>query len=34
MTLTEQIYAQALLMAQLPLEDPVAYTELVCRLMK
>ena len=28
------LYAQALLMAQLPLEDPVAYTELVCRLMK
>ncbi len=25
---------QALLMAQLPIEDPVAYTELVCRLMK
>ena len=28
------LYAQALLMAQLPLEDPAAYTELVCRLMK
>ena len=28
------LYAQALLMAQLPLEDPTAYTELVCRLMK
>ena len=25
---------QAQLMAELPLEDPVAYTELVCRLMK
>ena len=25
---------QALLMAELPLEDPMAYTELVCRLMK
>ena len=25
---------QALLMADLPLEDPIAYTELVCRLMK
>ena len=28
------LYAQALLMAQLPLEDPAAYTDLVCRLMK
>ena len=28
------LYFQALLMAELPLEDPVAYTELVCRLMK
>ena len=28
------LYAQALLMAELPLEDPAAYTELVCRLMK
>ena len=28
------LYAQALLMAQLPLEDPAAYTELVCRLLK
>ena len=28
------LYAQALLMAELPLEDPTAYTELVCRLMK
>ena len=28
------LYSQALLMAQLPLEDPAAYTELVCRLMK
>jgi molecular chaperone HtpG len=26
--------AQAQLMAELPLEDPFAYTELVCRLMK
>ena len=25
---------QAQLMAQLPLEDPFAYTELVCKLMK
>jgi molecular chaperone HtpG len=25
---------QAQLMAQLPIEDPVAYTELVCKLMK
>ena len=25
---------QAQLMAELPLEDPFAYTELVCRLMK
>ena len=28
------LYSQALLMAELPLEDPAAYTELVCRLMK
>ena len=28
------LYAQAQLMAQLPLEDPAAYTELVCKLMK
>jgi len=28
------LYAQAQLMAELPLEDPTAYTELVCRLMK
>ena len=28
------LYAQAQLMAELPLEDPVAYTELVCKLMK
>ena len=27
------LYAQAQLMAQLPLEDPAAYTELVCKLM-
>jgi len=25
---------QALLMADLPLEDPIAYTELVCKLMQ
>ena len=28
------LYYQALLMAELPLEDPMAYTELVCKLMK
>lgn len=28
------LYAQAQLMAELPLEDPMAYTELVCKLMK
>ena len=28
------LYNQALLMAQLPIEDPVAYTKLVCSLMK
>ncbi len=28
------LYNQALLMADLPIEDPVAYTELVCKLMK
>ena len=28
------LYCQALLMAELPLEDPAAYTELVCKLMK
>ncbi len=27
------LYSQAVLMAQLPLEDPAAYTELVCKLM-
>ncbi len=27
------LYDQALLMAQLPLEDPIAYTDLVCKLM-
>ena len=27
------LYCQALLMADLPLEDPMAYTELVCKLM-
>ncbi len=27
------LYSQALLMAQLPLDDPMAYTALVCRLM-
>ncbi len=30
----ELLHAQALLMADLPLADPVAYTELVCKLMK
>ncbi len=30
----ELLYGQALLMAQLPLEDTAAYTELVCGLMK
>ena len=28
------LYSQALLMAELPLEDPMAYTELVCKLIK
>ena len=28
------LYDQALLMAELPLDDPMAYTELVCKLMK
>ena len=28
------LYYQAMLMADLPIEDPVAYTELVCKLMK
>ena len=28
------LYCQALLMAELPLPDPAAYTELVCRLLK
>jgi len=28
------LYAQALLLADLPLEDPMAYTDLVCKLMK
>ncbi len=28
------LHGQALLMADLPLEDPVAYTQLVCKLMK
>ncbi len=28
------LYAQAQLMAELPLEDPVAYTKLVCKLMR
>ncbi len=30
----ELLYCQAQLMAELPLEDPVAYTDLVCKLMK
>ncbi len=28
------LYSQAVLMAELPLEDPVAYADLVCKLMK
>ena len=28
------LYCQALLMAELPPDDPMAYTELVCKLMK
>ena len=28
------LYCQALLMAELPLDDPMAYTELVCKLIK
>ena len=28
------LYCQALLMAELPLDDPMAYSELVCKLMK
>ena len=32
--LTQKGKTQAQLMAQLPLEDPYAYTELVCKLMK
>jgi molecular chaperone HtpG len=28
------LYCQALLIADLPLEDPAAYTDLVCSLMK
>ena len=31
---TKLLYGQAQLMAELPLEDPVGYTELVCKLMK
>lgn len=31
--LAQLLYDQALLMAELPLEDPVAYTDLVCRLL-
>ena len=30
----ELLYCQALLIADLPLEDPSAYTDLVCSLMK
>ena len=30
----EVLYAQALLMADLPLEDPTGYTDLVCSLMQ
>ena len=32
--LTELLYAQGLLMANLPLEDPTAYTDLVCGLIQ
>ena len=32
--LTEAGLAQAQLLADLPLQDPMAYTELVCKLMK
>ena len=28
------LYCQAMLIAELPLEDPMGYTELVCKLMK
>ena len=31
--LTELLYAQGLLMANLPLEDPTAYSDLVCELI-
>ena len=31
--LAKVLYAQALLLADLPLEDPAEYTELVCSLM-
>ena len=31
---TALLYAQARLMADLPLEDPAAYTALVCKLMQ
>ena len=31
---SELLYSQALLIADLPLEDPSAYTDLVCELMK
>ena len=30
----ELLYHQALLMADLPIEDPTAYTDLVCELIK
>ena len=33
-TYAELLYDQALLIAGLPLEDPAAYTELVCSLMQ
>jgi molecular chaperone HtpG len=31
---TQLLCCQAQLMADLPIEDPVAYTQLVCKLMK
>jgi molecular chaperone HtpG len=30
----ELLYSQALLMADLPIEDPTAYTDLVCSLIR
>ena len=34
MRYTNVLYCQALLMADLPLEDPTSYTDLVCSLMQ